>query len=559
MQHLHSTKAKHETPVSGEVITLPPVQVRRRPPAIARRINDLLQRIIPALLGLGLLVVLWQLAAINSKGFPTPLSTLDSAITLFADPFYRDGPNDMGIGWNVLASLQRVAVGFGLAALVGIPLGFLIGRFTFFSRMFSPLIALLRPVSPLAWLPIGLLLFQKAEPASSWTIFICSIWPMVINTAEGVRRIPQDYLNVARVLQLSEWTILCRILFPAVLPAVLTGVRLSIGIAWLVIVAAEMLTGGLGIGFWIWNEWNNLNVENILIAIVIIGVVGLLLEQGLMLIARRFSWQEKLGANMKPIIQVQAVSQRFSTASGEFLALQNVSFDIHEGETVSLIGHSGCGKSTLLNLIAGITLPTEGGLICDNREIAGPGPERAVVFQNHSLLPWLTCFDNVALAVDQVFRHTMSKAERREWIEHNLDRVQMGHALHKRPGEISGGMKQRVGIARALAMKPKVLLMDEPFGALDALTRAHLQDSVMQIQQALNTTIVLITHDVDEAVLLSDRVLMMTNGPAATVGEILEVDLPRPRNRVQLADDSRYHHMRQQISISSMKNQPKAA
>ena len=208
---------------------------------------------------------------------------------------------------------------------------------------------------------------------------------------------------------------------------------------------------------------------------------------------------------MKPLIQVQAVSQRFNTASGEFLALQNVSFDIVEGETISLIGHSGCGKSTLLNLIAGITTPTEGGLLCDNREIAGPGPERAVVFQNHSLLPWLSCFDNVALAVDQVFRRTMSKSERREWIEHNLARVQMGHALHKRPGEISGGMKQRVGIARALAMKPKVLLLDEPFGALDALTRAHLQDTVMHIQQELNTTIVMITHDVDEAVLLSDR------------------------------------------------------
>ncbi len=206
---------------------------------------------------------------------------------------------------------------------------------------------------------------------------------------------------------------------------------------------------------------------------------------------------------MKPLIQVQAVSQRFNTASGEFLALQNVSFDIVEGETISLIGHSGCGKSTLLNLIAGITTPTEGGLLCDNREIAGPGPERAVVFQNHSLLPWLSCFDNVALAVDQVFRRTMSKSERREWIEHNLARVQMGHALHKRPGEISGGMKQRVGIARALAMKPKVLLLDEPFGALDALTRAHLQDTVMHIQQELNTTIVMITHDVDEAVLLS--------------------------------------------------------
>ena len=262
----------------GEVIILPPVQVRRTTPTVTRWLRELTQRLLPPLLGLGVLLLAWQLAAMHSKGFPTPLSTLDSALTMFDDPFYQDGPNDMG---------------FGLAALAGIPLGFLIGRSLFFARMFNPLIALLRPVSPLAWLPIGLLLFQKAEPASSWTIFICSIWPMVINTAEGVRRIPQDYLNVARVLQLSEWTVMRKILFPAVLPSVLTGVRLSIGIAWLVIVAAEMLTGGLGIGFWIWNEWNNLNVENIIIAIVIIGVVGLLLEQGLMLLARRFSWQEK--------------------------------------------------------------------------------------------------------------------------------------------------------------------------------------------------------------------------------------------------------------------------
>ncbi|MBS6035115.1 MAG: ABC transporter ATP-binding protein [Pantoea sp.] len=250
---------------------------------------------------------------------------------------------------------------------------------------------------------------------------------------------------------------------------------------------------------------------------------------------------------MSHIIRVQQVSQRFNTASGEFLALDNVSFDIHQGETLSLIGHSGCGKSTLLNLIAGLSRPSSGVLLCDNREIAGPGPERAVVFQNHSLLPWLTAFQNVELAVQQVFKGRLSKAEMRDWIEHNLNRVQMSHAMHKRPGEISGGMKQRVGIARALAMKPRVLLLDEPFGALDALTRAYLQDSVMRIQQELNTTIVLITHDVDEAVLLSDRVLMMTNGPAARVGEILPVDLPRPRSRVALADDPRYHQLRQQV------------
>ena len=250
---------------------------------------------------------------------------------------------------------------------------------------------------------------------------------------------------------------------------------------------------------------------------------------------------------MNPIIRVQQVSQRFNTASGEFLALDNVSFDIHAGETLSLIGHSGCGKSTLLNLIAGLSQPSSGVLLCENREISGPGPERAVVFQNHSLLPWLTAYQNVELAVQQVFKGQMNKSEMSEWIEHNLNRVQMSHAMHKRPSEISGGMKQRVGIARALAMKPRVLLLDEPFGALDALTRAHLQDSVMRIQQELKTTIVLITHDVDEAVLLSDRVLMMTNGPAAQVGEILAIDLPRPRSRVALADEPRYHQLRQQI------------
>ncbi|WP_241609284.1 nitrate ABC transporter permease [Rosenbergiella australiborealis] len=258
--------------------------------AVLRRV---MQKIIPGLLGVVVLLVIWQIAALNSKGFPTPFKTWEAAKVIFSDPFYIAGPNDMGIGWNVLASLKRVAIGFGLAVIVGIPAGFLIGRFQFVANMFNPIISLLRPVSPLAWLPIGLLLFQRAEPASAWTIFICSIWPMILNTAEGVKRIPQDYLNVARVLKLSEFTVMRKILFPAVLPYILTGVRLSIGIAWLVIVAAEMLTGGVGIGFWIWNEWNNLNVENIIVAILLIGVVGMLLELGLMAIARRFSYENR--------------------------------------------------------------------------------------------------------------------------------------------------------------------------------------------------------------------------------------------------------------------------
>lgn len=254
--------------------------------------RELWLRVLPPVIGFALLVGIWALLTQGSKTFPTPAATFDAAVKLFADPFYRNGPNDQGIGWNVLFSLERVGVGFGLAALVGIPLGFVIGRFTFFNRMVQPLISLLRPVSPLAWLPIGLLVFKSANPAAIWTIFICSIWPMVINTAVGVQRVPADYLNVARVLALSEWKVITRILLPAVLPYMLTGVRLSVGTAWLVIVAAEMLTGGVGIGFWVWDEWNNLNVQHILIAIFVIGIVGLLLEQLLMAIARRFSHED---------------------------------------------------------------------------------------------------------------------------------------------------------------------------------------------------------------------------------------------------------------------------
>jgi nitrate/nitrite transport system ATP-binding protein len=227
--------------------------------------------------------------------------------------------------------------------------------------------------------------------------------------------------------------------------------------------------------------------------------------------------------------------------------LKNVDLSIARGEFVSIIGHSGCGKSTVLNMIAGLHKATSGGVLLNGREVNEPGPERAVVFQNHSLLPWMSCYQNVELAVKQVFKGQKSRAEMRQWIEHNLALVQMTDAMHKRPDEISGGMKQRVGIARALAMEPQVLLMDEPFGALDALTRAHLQDSVMEIHADLKNTVIMITHDVDEAALLSDRIVMMTNGPEATIGEILKVDLPRPRDRIQMADNPQYNHCRHEV------------
>ena len=249
----------------------------------------------------------------------------------------------------------------------------------------------------------------------------------------------------------------------------------------------------------------------------------------------------------KPYLKLDHIDKSFSRGSATTEVLKDINLVIEKGEYVAIIGHSGCGKSTLLNIIAGLTPVTAGAVLLEDREVNAPGPDRAVVFQNHSLLPWLTVYDNVALAVNKVFSGKKTKAERHDWIMHNLGLVQMTHAADKRPSEVSGGMKQRVGIARALAMEPKILLLDEPFGALDALTRAHLQDSVMDIHSRLGNTMIMITHDVDEAVLLSDRIVMMTNGPAAKIGEVLTVPLERPRKRLDLAADPTYLKCREAV------------
>jgi nitrate/nitrite transport system ATP-binding protein len=249
----------------------------------------------------------------------------------------------------------------------------------------------------------------------------------------------------------------------------------------------------------------------------------------------------------RPYLKIDHVNKSFSRGGKTTEVLTDINLGIERGEFVAVIGHSGCGKSTLLNLVAGLTPVTSGAILLEEREVASPGPDRAIVFQNHSLLPWLTVYANVRLAVDKVHGKTKSRSERHRWTMHNLELVQMAHAKDKRPSEISGGMKQRVGLARALAMEPKVLLLDEPFGALDALTRAHLQDSVMRIHATLGNTVIMITHDVDEAVLLSDRIVMMTNGPSARIGAVLDVPLARPRQRLQLAADPAYIHAREEV------------
>jgi nitrate/nitrite transport system ATP-binding protein len=277
------------------------------------------------------------------------------------------------------------------------------------------------------------------------------------------------------------------------------------------------------------------------------------------LVSTEHTIQNRESRMSQSFLELSLVSMAFKTRQGLFQALSGVNLRVEKGEFVSLIGHSGCGKSTLLNIIAGLYRCTSGGVLLEGREVDQPGPDRAVVFQNHSLLPWLTAYENIELAVKKTSQGKRSKTAIRDWVMHNLKLVQMDHAMTKRPDELSGGMKQRVGIARALAMEPKVLLMDEPFGALDALTRARLQDELLRIVANTGSTVVMVTHDVDEAVLLSDRVVLMTNGPAATIGEILEVNLARPRDRLALAADARYLAARKAVLEFLYQKQLKAA
>jgi nitrate/nitrite transport system permease protein len=293
MNVVELNKQKQQPEPSAPAVVPLPLQAAPSPSAVPARGRTLIQGfqrlVLPPAIGIVSFVLVWALVSTTSD-LPSPAKTFATAVQVFGDPFYDKGPNDQGIGWNVLRSLARVGMGFALAALVGIPLGFLIGYFGFLSRAMAPIISVLRPVSPLAWLPIGLYIFRQAQPAAIWVIFISSLWPMVLNTAAGVAQIPQDYHNVGRVLNLPPWKLFSRILFPAVVPYLLTGVRLSVGIAWLVIVAAEMLTGGVGIGFWMWDQWNNLSVEHLIIGIFVVGLVGLLLEQAILLMARRFRY-----------------------------------------------------------------------------------------------------------------------------------------------------------------------------------------------------------------------------------------------------------------------------
>src|SRR5467141_2403203 len=509
---------------AAPVVTMTP----KRPPRADKYIKmarETAVRVVPPLIVLALVMLFWELVCRRAGStLPPPSRVFKETKELIFDPFFDHGGIDKGLFWHLSASLQRVALGYSLAAVAGIALGTLVGQSVWAMRGLDPLFQVLRTIPPLAWLPLSLAAFRDGQPSAIFVIFITSIWPIIINTAVGIRNIPQDYRNVAAVVQLNPLEFFTKIMIPAAAPYIFTGLRIGIGLSWLAIVAAEMLIGGVGIGFFIWDAWNSSHISEIVLALFYVGIIGFVLDR-----------------------MIAGLAKIFTRGNASTEVLKDINLTIEKGEYVSIIGHSGCGKSTLLNIVAGLTDPTMGCVLLENREVNSPGPDRAVVFQNHSLLPWLTVYENVRLGVDKVFASSKTRGERDAWTMHNLNLVQMAHAKDKRPAEISGGMKQRVGIARALAMEPKVLLLDEPFGALDALTRAHLQDELMRIVTATGSTVLMVTHDVDEAVLLSDRVVMMTNGPAATIGGILAIDLPRPRDRIALAGNRQYVALRAEL------------
>ena len=464
------------------------------------------------------------------------------------DPFFDRGGIDKGLFWHISASLQRVALGYRACGArrhrsrhAGRPVGWAM-------RGLDPIFQVLRTVPPLAWLPLSLAAFREAQPSAIFVIFITAIWPIIINTAVGVRNIPQDYRNVAAVLRLTRLEFFAKIMLPAAAPYIFTGLRIGIGLSWLAIVAAEMLIGGVGIGFFIWDAWNTSRITDIIVALTYVGLIGFVLDRVVALVGRfrdprheramrRPAWNGL--SPDRPCRHLVFARRRHAEV------LRDV--DLQDRARRIRLDHRPFGLRQVdpaqrRRRPAAASL---GGVLLEGREVerARPRPRGGVP----EPLP--------AALADRATRTSGSPSTRCSAHEdrapsgangsmYNLGLVRMNAAADKRPNEISGGMKQRVGIARALAMEPKVLLLDEPFGALDALTRAHLQDQVMEIHARLGNTVLMITHDVDEAVLLSDRIVMMTNGPEATIGEILKVGLPRPRKRLDLVDDHTYNHAR---------------
>ena len=482
----------------------------------------------------------------GKSAMPGPLDVGAKLWEHLKSPFYDKGPNDKGIGIQLGFSIARVLLGYLIAVAVAIPLGFLIGMSPLMSKALDPYIQILKPISPLAWMPLALYTIKDSNTSAIFVIFICALWPMLINTAFGVAAVRREWINVARTLEVGTIRRAFTVILPAAAPTILTGMRISIGIAWLVIVAAEMLVGGTGIGYFVWNEWNNLSITNVIIAILVIGLVGMVLDQILARFTRMVTFPG-IAMSDEKFISIEGIAKRYpNPAGGTTAVFEDLWLSMKRGEFSCIIGHSGCGKTTVLNILAGLDEPSEGAVIVDGQAIEGPSLDRAVIFQSHALLPWRTVMGNVAFAVSSKWRNWKAEQVRAQ-AQKFIDLVGLTGSEHKRPSELSGGMKQRVGIARALSITPKMMLMDEPFSALDALTRGTLQDEVRRICLETGQTTFMITHDVDEAIYLADKIILMTNGPGAVLAEILENPLPKHRQRIDIHRHPHYYGLRNHI------------
>ena len=418
------------------------------------------------------------------------------------------------------------------------------------SRALDPFIQVLKPISPLAWMPLALYTIKDSQPVGDLRdLHLLALADADQHRVRRRRRCARNGSTSRARSRSAPFRRAFTVILPAAAPTILTGMRISIGIAWLVIVAAEMLVGGTGIGYFVWNEWNNLSITNVINAILLIGLVGMVLDQ---MLARLDAARDVSGVSAMSRRQIHLASRASPSASRRRAAApprcsRTCGSSMQRGEFVCIIGHSGCGKTTVLNILAGLDAPTEGAVIVDDQAIEGPSLDRAVIFQSHALLPWRTVMGNVAYAVSSKWRELDARRRSRAQAQKFIDLVGLTGAEHKRPAELSGGMKQRVGIARALSIEPKIMLMDEPFSALDALTRGTLQDEVRRICLETGQTVFMITHDVDEAIYLADRIVLMTNGPGAVLAEIVENPLPKDRKRTDFHKHPLYYGVRNHI------------
>ena len=454
------------------------------------------------LISLAAAILLWYALSINPKtarSFPFIPAILEAAKRMI---------DNGALGQDFCSSMISILAGFALGFITAVPIAFLMAWYLPVRGVLEPWIQFIRNIPPLAYVPLVVITAGVGRKPQIIVIWIATFLIMTVTIYQGVRNIDNTLVKAARVLGAKDRDIFVKVIFPATTPFILTAVRLGISVALTTLIAAETTGATAGLGMRIRSLANSFETAGMLMYIIIIGIIGLVMEKIIKL-------------------KIDNVKKIYQTRKGEMTALNGVNLDIKENEFICVVGPSGCGKSTLLNIIAGLDTPTSGAVYIDGKKIEGTGTERGVVFQQYALFPWLTVLKNVMFGLKLQGK---SDAEAKEIAMKYIKMVQLEDFVNHYPKELSGGMKQRVAIARAYAVKPEVLLMDEPFGALDAQTRTQLQTELLKTWESERKTCFFITHDVDEAIILAQRVIVMSARPGR-IKDIVDIDIPYPRDQ----------------------------